>query len=331
MKKTKGLFLIIILIAVQVFAGCSAEDTATENNPSNSSEPEPLKIVATIFPEYDFARAIAKGTDAEISLLIDPGASVHSFDPSPGDIKTIGGADVFIYVGGESDEWVNGILSSLDTSEMQIVRLIDYVQTYEEELKEGMTEETEEDSDEAAESEEEAEIDEHVWVSPKNAQLLLSAIADAMCEKNPANETLYRENESAYNARLADIDAQITELVENAPRKTIVVADKFPFRYFVEDYGLSYAAAFPGCSDQTDASIQTIAYLIDTVKAQNLPYIYKVELTNGNTATAIAEQTGAEVLTLNSCENITKDEFDSGETYADLFRKNIDVLKKGLY
>jgi zinc transport system substrate-binding protein len=151
-----------------------------------------------------------------------------------------------------------------------------------------------------------------------------------MSEKDPANKTVYEENAAKYKAELEQVDEEIAEVVKSAKRQKIVVADKFPFRYFVDRYGLDYAAAFPGCSDQADAGAQTIAYLIDTVNDEKIPYIYYVELSNRNVADSIAEQTGAEPLLLNSCENITKDDFDAGVTYVDLMSANVESLKKGL-
>jgi zinc transport system substrate-binding protein len=306
-------------------AGASADQAAAA--PKDGK----LNVGATIFPEYDVARAISGGK-ADVTMLIDPGASVHSFDPSPGDLKVVSAADVFIYVGGESDEWVDRILESLDKPDMKVVRLMDYVENVEEELKEGMEPEEEEEEGEGGEGEEAEgpEYDEHVWVSPGNALVLMDAIEDAMCEKDPANEATYEENAAQYKAELAAVDEEIAEVVKSAKRQKIVVADKFPFRYFVDRYGLDYAAAFPGCSDQADAGAQTIAYLINTVKDENIPYIYHVELSNRNVADAIAEQTGAEALLLNSCENITKDDFDAGVTYVDLMTANVENLRKGL-
>jgi zinc transport system substrate-binding protein len=351
--------LCALALVVLLFAGCGGAGNTTDNNKNGSGETtadtaaqdenaeagdaaptaaddatadatadDRLNVVATIFPEYDFARAISGG-EADVTLLIDPGTSVHSFDPSPGDLKTISDADVFIYVGGESDEWVDRIIDSLDTENMKVVRLMDYVDAVEEELKEGMEPEEEEESEEG-EGEEGPEYDEHVWVSPGNALILMDAITDAMAEKDPAHSALYEENASEYKGQLEAVDAEIADIVKSAARQKIVVADKFPFRYFVDRYGLDYAAAFPGCSDQADAGARTIAYLIDTVNADGMPYIYYAELSNRNVADAIAEQTGAEPLLLNSCENLSKEDFDSGVTYVDLMKSNAENLKKGL-
>ncbi|MDR2157127.1 MAG: metal ABC transporter substrate-binding protein [Clostridiales Family XIII bacterium] len=316
-----------------LFAACGSgsddKDARTEDKTDGK-----LNVVATIFPEYDFARAVG-GDLAEITMLMDPGAGVHNFDPSPSDIMAIEHADVFLYIGGESDEWVDDILESTDTSGTEVVRLMDYVDGVEEELKEGMEPEEEEESAEDEEGEghdgEEPEYDEHIWVSPKNAIALIGVIADVMGKKDSANADAYQTNAAAYKAELELIDAQFGEIVKSGARKKIVVADRFPFRYFVDQYGLDYAAAFIGCSDQTDAGPKTIAYLIDTVKKESIPYVYHVELSNRNVAGAICEQTGAGMLQLNSGENVTKEDFDAGVTYVDLMKRNAENLKKGLY
>jgi len=340
MKKIMSVLLILVM-SVTILSGCGAgKNSGADGNSDAKSdagtETDALNVVATIFPEYDFARAISGGK-ANISMLTDPGASVHSFDPSPSDIKKIQEADVFLYIGGESDEWVSDILESLDTSNMKIVRLMDHVEVVAEEVTEGMTpeeEETETDeggaeaTSEAAEEEE--DLDEHIWTSPKNALLLIDAISEAMCEADSENADLYLKNAQAYKSELEEVDRRFTEIISAAKRDKIIVADKFPFRYFVDQYGLEYAAAFPGCSDQTDAGAATIAYLIETVQSEKIPYVYHVELSNKNVAESIGEQTGAGVLLLNSCENLTKQEFENGATYIDLMQANIENLKKGL-
>lgn len=323
-----GIVFLVVAILLSVF--CIGLSGCSQTTSSNSSkENGKVNIVTTIFPEYDLARAIA-GDKANVDLLISPGTSVHSFDPSPTDIRTIQNADVFIYVGGISDAWTDNILSSLDTEDMKIVRLMDFVDTFPEELKEGMMPEEDSHDGDSDEEHEGAVQDEHIWTSPKNAIILLQAIADALCETDSANSEAYRKNAEDYSEKLKEVDSEIEEVIANADRNKIVVADKFPFLYFVKHYGLEYSAAFMGCSDQTDAGAATISFLIDVVESENISYIYKVELTNGNVAEAISEQTGAGILMLYSGENISKDDFDKGVLYVDLMEKNIENLKKGL-
>ncbi len=328
MKKI-SLIIISVLLSFTCFTGCSTSQTADNGK---------INIVATIFPEYDFAKAIA-GDKANVTMLTKPGASVHAFDPSPADIAAVKDADVFIYIGGESDVWVDTILDSLGASKTKVIRLMDYVNTVQEEIKEGMEDEhgedehaSEEDENTAKdhEEEQEPETDEHIWISPKNAMKLIDAILAGICEKDRKNQDFYTKNADAYKTELVKVDHEIADIVATAKRKFIVVADKFPFRYFADDYGLDYAAAFPGCSDQTDASVQTIAYLVNSVKTQNIRYIYHVELSNQSTAEVIAEQTGAQALLLNSCHNISKADFDGNVTYVDIMKQNAENLRKGL-
>ena len=316
-RKLTCICLILMLLA-GLTAGCAP----------NQPEDGRLRVVASIFPEYDFARAIAGGL-ARVDMLIAPGASIHTYDPSPADILTLRRADIFLYVGGESDVWADRLLASLDktipqngfASHMTALRLMDHVKLLREEHKEGMAGPAEEGED---------AWDEHIWTSPKNAIGLVGAICAAMCAADPANAAAYEENAAAYVEQLAQVDAEIMEIVAQAKRKTIVVADRFPFLYFVRDYGLDYAAAFPGCSDQTDAGADTLLHLINTAKREQAPYIYRAELSGESFARAVARAAGAQVLPLNSCHNVTREAFDAGATYVSLMRQNAENLRKGL-
>jgi len=274
-----------------------------------------VNIVATIFPLYDFSRAVAK-EQANITMLTPPGSSLHSYEPSPADIKNIQNADVFLYIGGENDAWVERILSTLDTTKMKIVRLFDFVRLYEEEESDPL--------------QTEVEYDEHIWTGPRNAIFMIEAISDALCEKDTANCKKYEENSQNYALQIEGLSKEFSQIIGSAKRKQIIVADRFPFRYLVEEYGLDYKAAFAGCSDQSDATPATIANLINTVKKDKIPYIYYVELSNQNTAEAVAEQTGAKMLLLHSYHNISKQEFEDGTTYLDLLRQNMINLITGL-
>jgi len=319
MKKIIFLVISAAIFILGAVASVQAADSQTTNRVIN--------IVGSSFPEYDFARAIV-GDQANVTMLTPPGASVHSFEPSPYDIIRIQNADIFIYVGGESNAWVKRILDSIDTSNMRIIRLMDYVEIMLEEIKEGMEVELE---DEDKNDEDELEYDEHIWTSPKNAIKLIDVICGIICEIDSTNDTLYRDNAAKYKDELRKIDNEISEIVNKAVRKIIVVADKFPFLYFVREYGLDYAAAFPGCSDQVDAGIRTILHLVKTVEVGEIPYVYHVELSNQSVAAAISEQTGAGMLQLNSCHNLSKTDFEADMTYLDLMRQNIENLKKGLW
>jgi len=313
------------------FALCLILAISCEEKKPKAAPDGKVNIVATIFPLYDFSRAIAK-EQANITMLTPPGSSLHSYEPSPADIKNIQNADVFLFIGGENDAWVERILSTLDTTKMKIVRLFDFVKLYEEEEKEGMQPEEEESDPLQPEehSKPEVEYDEHIWTSPKNAVLMIDAITGTLCEKDTANCEKYKENSQNYVLQIDSLSKELSQIVGSAKRKQIIVADRFPFRYLVEEYGLDYRAAFAGCSDQSDATPATIANLINAVKNNKVPYIYYVELSNRNTAEAVAEQTGAKMLLLHSYHNISKQDFESGTTYLDLLKQNIANLKTGL-
>jgi zinc transport system substrate-binding protein len=283
-------------------------------------DPGKITVTATIFPPFDFVRAIA-GDRVNLSMLLPPASESHSFEPTPRDIITVQNSDVFIYVGGDSDAWVERILGSMDTSAMTIVSLMDIVDVVEEEVVEGMEEEAEE---------EEAAYDEHVWTSPQNAALIVGAIADTLCGVDAANAEFYRRNADAYISEINGVDAAFQAEVDNAVRKTIVFGDRFPFRYFAERYGLSYFAAFPGCSTETEASAATVAFLIDKIRAEKIPVVFHIELGNERMADTIAEETGAEKLLLHACHNISKRDFEGGVTYVDLMKQNVDNLRRAL-
>jgi zinc transport system substrate-binding protein len=311
----------LIAAAVIISAALGVSDAAAPAKQPKSGGK--LEIIATIFPQYDFARAIA-GDRANVTMLVRPGAEIHSFEPTPKDIISIRNAGAFIYIGGESDAWVEEILESVDTSGMRVIRLMDYVDTVDEEVVEGM-------QPEEGEEEEEEEKDEHIWTSPKNAMKLIEAIANELSVADPANADYYKSNAKGYIAGISEVDGEFKALVGGAKRKTVVFGERFPFRYFTDEYGLDYRAAFPGCSTESDCSAATMAYLVRTVRDEKIPVVYTIELSNGNIARAIAEQTGAEVLTLQSCHNLTKADFEAGETYLSLMKKNVPNLRKGLY
>jgi zinc transport system substrate-binding protein len=284
-------------------------------------------VVTTIFPPYDFVRAIAgdagnPGSRVNLTLLLPPGAESHSFEPTPQDIIKMQNSKLFIYAGGESDAWVDRILDSLDTGKMKILSLMDTVDVVEEEIVEGMEEE--------AEEEEGAAYDEHVWTSPKNAKRIVRAITDALCELDGANAALYRLNADTCLAGLDELDAAFTAVADNAKRKTIVFGDRFPFRYFADAYGLTYFAAFPGCSTETEPSAATVAFLINKIKSEKIPVIFHIELSNEKMADTISEATGAKKLLFHAGHNISKRDFDNGVTYLELQQANVERLKTAL-
>ncbi|MDR1788508.1 MAG: metal ABC transporter substrate-binding protein [Treponema sp.] len=306
------------------FSGCARKsDARNAGARGTDAGASAVSVTATIFAPYDFVRQLAGGK-AALTMLLPPGAESHSFEPTPQDMITVQKSAVFIYVGGESDTWVERILASLDTSGMQIVSLMDCVEVVEEELVEGMEEEAEEEEAEGP------EYDEHVWTSPRNAARIAAKIADALCAADAENAALYRQNAAAYIARLEALDQAFIAVTQNAPRKTIVFGDRFPFRYLADAYGLSYYAAFPGCSTETECSAATIAFLINTIKRDHIPVVFHIELSNEKIADTIAEETGAKKRLLHACHNISKEDFNAGKTYLELMEMNVERLHEAL-
>ena len=317
LRKITAVALILVL-ALLALSACAPKDAAETKSG--------ISIVSTVFPSYDFARQITAGTDANITLLLQPGEEVHSFDPTSQDIIRIQNADLFLYVGGENDTWVNGVLTGLDKS-VNTFRMMDYVTLYEEELVAGMQAEEE---DATATGENAQEWDEHVWTAPVNAIAIVKAMTAELISIDPANASTYQANSDAYVAQLEALDQSFWDVVNASTRKTVVFADRFPVRYFVEEFGLSYYAAFPGCSAETEASAATIASLIDHVKSENIPVVFYIEMSNQQMADTVAEATGAKTMLFHTCHNVTKAEFESGATYLSLMQNNVLALKAAL-
>ena len=309
---------LILVLALLALSACAPKDAAETKSG--------ISIVSTVFPSYDFARQITAGTDANITLLLQPGEEVHSFDPTSQDIIRIQNADLFLYVGGENDTWVNCVLTGLDKS-VNTFRMMDYVTLYEEELVAGMQAEEE---DATATGENAQEWDEHVWTAPINAIAIVKAMTAELISIDPANAKTYQANSDAYVAQLEALDQSFWDVVNASTRKTVVFADRFPVRYFVEEFGLSYYAAFPGCSAETEASAATIASLIDHVKSENIPVVFYIEMSNQQMADTVAEATGAKTMLFHTCHNVTKAEFESGATYLSLMQNNVLALKAAL-
>lgn len=317
-KSCKTLFLAItVLYTVFMFSSCSV--------PNSEENDGKINIVTTIFPSYDFAREIAGEGKASIKLLLKPGAEAHSYEPTPQDIISIQNCDVFIYVGGESDEWVKNILESIDTSEMNIVSMIDCVDAVEEEIVEGMQAESDNEDDAY-----EPEYDEHVWTSPLNAVKIVESISLAITEKDFSNAEYYQKRTEEYIQSLNKLDEKFRDVVSKAKIKTIIFGDRFPCRYFADEYGLKYYAAFPGCSSETEASARTVSFLIDKVKEEGITVVLYPELSNKKVAMTICESTDAKCLQFSSCHNVTSDEFENGTSYLSLMEENVKVLSEAL-
>ncbi len=298
MKKIIPILMCLILI------GCS--------NPYKKAENGKISIAATIFPLYDFARAVC-GEKAEISLLIDPGTEVHSFEPKPSDIMNIYNADLFLYIGGESDTWVDALLKEKNTVALPLIEHI-----------EPICEEEHEHGHLHAHSH-----DEHIWTSPENARLMVQKIAEEISKTDPENSQYYTKNAENYCKKITDAENRIKAVAENAPHNFILVADRFPYKYFTDYFGIEYEAAFGGCAASTDISLKVMTRLVKTVEENNLTCAYYTELSNRNIADALAEETGIKLYKLNSAHNVTASEFESGITYVDLMEQNATALEKG--
>lgn len=311
-KKILVIIMVLISVSVLLFALLYGD--------SYRYSKEKTTIVATSFAPYDFARQIA-GDYAEVVMLLSPGEESHTFEPTPDDIMKIQQCDLFIYGGGESEKWVDSILSSVD-SEIMTVKMMDVV--------ENMKEEHHHAEDEEHAHEEKEEYDEHVWTSPANAIEIVSAISEAMQSTDKANAELYRKNAEAYIGELTALDMKFQEMIEASEKNTIVIGDRFPLMYFTERYGLEYESAFPGCSAQTEANPATIAELIDKAEKENINVIFKVDLSKGSVAETIALETGGRTDILYSCHVISAELYEKGETYISLMERNLEALTKAL-
>ena len=311
MKKIISILLALALILS--FAGCKK----AENNSSEAS----LKIVNTIFPQYDFIRAITKGVEGvENKMLLAPGDESHSYSATLEDISAIDSADLFIYVGGESDEWVDEVLKT--ATPKKTVALTELVETLEE-SDEGIIA--------AEEDDEEPVADEHVWSSLKRSEQIIEELANILSEIDSSNAETYRANASSYTEQFKELDTKFETLFSTAKNKTIVIADRNPFRYFCEDYGIKAIAAFSGCSSNNEIPLSVQNELIKAVKENGLSYIYVIESnTNSAYADSIASQTGAEKLVLNSCHNLSKENFESGKTFFELMEENYNTLSSSM-
>ena len=294
-----------------------------------------IQVVTTIFPIYDWVREVAGDTgNTEITLLLDSGVDLHSFQPSAQDIMNVAACDLFIYVGGESDEWAEDALAEAVNPDMVVISLVEALgeNAKAEEIVEGMQAEEEEEEGKESEEEEE-EIDEHVWLSLRNAQVFTSAIADALAQKDPANADSYRANAEAYGAKLAALDAAYAEAVDSAAHKTLLFGDRFPFRYLTDDYGLTYYAAFAGCSAETEASFGTVIFLAKKTDELQLPAVLTIEGKDHRIAETIISSTAdknRKLLTLDSMQGTTANDIAQGATYLKIMEDNLAVLKEAL-
>ena len=305
----KKVFKTLIIAFVFIFlTGCNTQEKDNK-----------LTILSTSFPGYDFARAITKDSDVSVKMLLSPGTEMHHYEPTPKDIINIQKSDIFIYIGGDSDEWIKDVLNNIDTKKTKIIKLMDLVNLDTEEIIDGMENKNKS-----------KEYDEHVWTSPINTINIIDKLKTEIIKIDSGNRELYEKNANNYITEISNIDSEIRDIVKYSKRKEIIFGDRFPIQYFAKEYGLTYYAAFPGCSEQTEASAKTIAFLIDKVKKDKIPVIFHIELSNSKIADEISNETKAKVLEFNTAHNITQNDFESGITYVDIMKKNIKVLKEAL-
>ena len=325
------LAFVLALSLLSVSGTASAEEAAAAPK---------KRIVTTIFPIYDWVMNVLgeQAENAEVSMLLDNGVDLHSYQPTADDIVRISGCDLFIYVGGESDEWVRDALQEATNKNMTVINLMEALgdSVKEEELVEGMEHdhdhEHEEDHDHDAEAEE-AEYDEHVWLSLKNAVVLCRAIAEALGQIDRENAACYTANAEAYTEKLNTLDAQYQAAVDAAALHTLLFADRFPFRYLADDYGLDYYAAFAGCSAETEASFETIIFLAGKLDELGLPAVLQIESADGSIARTVVENTQSrdqQILTMDSMQSTTAKDFADGANYLSIMEENLDVLKAAL-
>lgn len=303
MKKIISIFLLFVV----TFAFCSCGEVERSTGK--------ISVVTTIFPYYDFARSVSKGT-CDVDMLLKPGSDVHSFEPTPSDILKIRNADLFIYNGGESDEWVDSILESLgDTDKPVVMKMTDYVKPL-----------TEMDADHHAEDEE----DEHIWTSLDNAKTLVSKISDEVSKLDQKNKSVYTKNSLDYIEKISKVQSEIENTVNSSKSKKIVVGDRFPLLYFATEFSLDWECAFPGCSTETEPSLDRLSKLTDTIEKDKIKTILKLEMSENKVSDTLADETNTNVRTFYSAESVSKEDFVNNVTYVDLMERNNNALKEAL-
>lgn len=325
MKKALA-FIIVLALLAGLLAGCGASNAPAAENGAR------LRIVATIFPAYDWVRQIVGDTqDVELTMLLDDGVDLHSYQPTVDDIVKISECDMFLYVGGESDKWVRDALQEAANKSMVVINLLELLgdQVSREELVEGMEAEEEEED----EGEDEIEYDEHVWLSLRRAETVCAAIAQALGELDAENAPVYAANAGEYIEKLRSLDAEYAAAAEAAAFDTVLFGDRFPFRYLADDYGLRYYAAFAGCSAETEASFQTVVFLSAKVDELGLPAILQLESSDGSIARTIRDNTAGknqQILVMDSMQSATGADIEQGATYLSVMENNLAVLKQAL-
>ena len=336
MKKFISVLLITVM-ALMNFSACGNGGVGTSDRTESGTDDsaKKIKVVTTIFPEYDWVRQIAgdRTSDMNTIMLLDNGVDLHSYQPTADDIANISDCDLFIYVGGESDAWVDDALKNAVNKDMKVIDLLDVLgnSIKEEEVVEGM--QAEEEESEEGEEEEGPEYDEHVWLSLRNAEALCKAIEEDLAKIDPNNAEVYQKNNEAYTEKLSALDKEYRSAVDSSANKTLLFGDRFPFRYLVDDYGLKYYAAFVGCSAETEASFATVKFLAEKADKLGLKNVMTIEKSDQKIAKTIIENTKSKdsnILTLDSMQSVTSDDVKNGTTYLSIMESNLEVLKEAL-
>ena len=344
MKKI-ALFAILTFVATVMLAGCKTETGET------GAASKKISIIATIYPQYDWIRNILgeRSDSLNLELLVKNGTDLHSFQPSAKDIATIAKANIVVYVGGESDKWIEKALAATPKEGRIAINLMKVLgdRIKEEEVVEGMQAEEEhhhEHGEKHAEEhgeehhhhdeEEEVENDEHIWLSLVNAEILVGHLAEALAKIDTANAETYKTNATNYAAKLKELDEAYATVVAKADNRTVLFGDRFPFRYLVDDYSIKYFAAFVGCSAESEASFETVTFLAGKMDSLQLPAIFTIEGSDTKIARTVLEASknskGAEILTLNSMQSVTEDQIKKGADYLSIMKSNLEILKQAL-
>lgn len=324
MKKRILALLLAAAVALPLCACAPAGEEAEDGR---------LQVVCSLFPYYDFVREIG-GAYVSPHLLVAAGREAHSFEPTPMDVIRVSRADVFVYNGGEGEQWVDEILDSAGENIPTVLRMMDYADTLTEEPLAGHDDadpaHADHDHADHDHDSDDIEYDEHIWTSPVQAMKLCRAICDALCAADPAHAAAYRSNLQEYLGQLAELDVAFRQVCSEKKRSLLVFGDRFPLLYFCREYGLDYRAAFHGCSSDTEPSLYTLKFLIDKVRQQDIPVVYALELSSRKVANAIAETTGAKVETFYSCQTVSQADWAAGEGYVSLMRRNVAALREGI-
>ncbi|SCZ81463.1 metal ABC transporter solute-binding protein, Zn/Mn family [Acidaminobacter hydrogenoformans] len=323
--------LSLLLLTALIFTGCGSaapagtEPAGTDTAPSAEQSADKPRLVATLFPQYDFVRVLA-GDLVEITLLLPPGVESHSYEPTPKDIAGITEADAFLFTGEAMEPWATKLVDNVKGAEVKVVDLSQGVTL----LAADHDDEHEEEGDHAEEGHEEGAYDPHIWLDPNNAKIMVTTLLETLIEIDPENEGTYRSNAEAYIAELESLDLAFKDLFEKSETQTIYYGGHFAFGYFAEAYGLSTVSPYDGFSPDAEPTPKRIAALIDAMSGAKFKYIYYEELVDPKIAKLVAQETGAEMLLLHGSHNLSKDELESGIGYLSIMRENLEKLKLGM-